>query len=62
LAYYNLAMMHTIGAGVMRSCNSATEVNKPYSINKLEDTTKSSKILFIYVYILNLELKKMITR
>ena len=26
LAFYNLAMMHTIGAGVMRSCNSATEV------------------------------------
>ena len=26
MAFYNLASMHATGAGVMRSCNTATEV------------------------------------
>lgn len=28
LAFYNLAVMHASGTGVLRSCNTATEVGK----------------------------------
>ena len=47
LAFYNLAMMHTIGAGVMRSCNAATEV-KILAICSLTEIMvyKSSSSLF----------------
>ena len=30
MAFYNLALMHATGAGVMRSCNTATEVIDDY--------------------------------
>ena len=51
LAFYNLAMMHTIGAGVMRSCNAATEVKISFlAISSLIEIMvyKSSSSLFWY--------------
>lgn len=36
LAFYNLAVMHASGTGVLRSCNTATEVgNKKCGIYKI---------------------------
>ena len=44
LAFYNLAVMHASGTGVLRSCNTATEVGFQLKCGKIKEFIEKNGI------------------
>ena len=49
LAFYNLAVMHASGTGILRSCNTATEVG-----NKVFNSFSPNIIMYILLTVLHI--------